>query len=321
MTLKLLTTQELSEIPKPKWLVEDFIAEKSTTMIYGPWGLGKSFLALDIALHASTGTDWNGRKVLRPLKTMIIVAEGAAWWYRRLLAWEQENGPVDRDMLLWIPQPVNLFKPDNFELRQLEDFIAEHKPDILIIDTWVRCSAAYGMNEDKAQDTAIAYKNLDTLRDRYAVTPVIVHHPTKSGGVRGSGNQEASVERVIGLSAVEGLEHTFQVNDEKGNHVEPFQSFRMTIKGVDLSRFSEGLTSAVIVYDGLAPSSDGRSNPDKLWGILVGLLPPEGWQLKRVKELKVLPDGSVQKALDDLVTRGLLEKDGSAYRKAGIEEA
>ena len=315
MTLKLLTTQEFANIPRPKWLVEEFIAEKSTTMIYGPWGLGKSFMAMDIALHASTGTDWHGRKVLRPLKTMIIVAEGAAWWYRRLLAWERENGPVDRDMLLWIPQPVDLYHANNPELKELEGFIVEHKPDILIIDTWVRCSAAYGMNEDKAQDTAMAYKNLDTLRDKYAVTPVIIHHPTKAGDARGSGNHLASVERVIELAEIPGLKHTFDVNDKKGNHIEPFQSFRMSFRGVDLSDYAEGLSSAVLVYDGLAPSKDGPSNSDKLFNATKGLIPSQGWQLKEFKGTKILADGSVQAALKDLVARGLLEKDGSAYRK------
>ena len=317
--LTLLSTEGLANTPRPKWLMEDFIAEKSTTMIYGPWGLGKSFLALDLALHASTGRDWNGRTTHRPLKTMFIVAEGAAWWYRRVLAWEKENGEIDRDMLLWIPQPVNLYEAGNLELAQLDKFIAENDPDVLVVDTWVRCSAAYGMNEDKATDTAQAYKNLDTLRDKYDVTPVIVHHPTKSGGVRGSGNQEASVERVIGLHAVEGMEHTFEVKDEKGNHTEPFSPFRMTIMGVPLEEFSEGLTSAVIKYEGLAPTSDGKSNADILWASCATLLPPQGWPLKDFKN-KGVKDGSVHKALSDLVLRGILEKDGSNYRIPTNEE-
>jgi RecA-family ATPase len=224
--ITVLSTDELGEIPRPHWLIEDMVAEKSTTMIYGPWGLGKSFMTLDMVLAASTGAPWHGRKVDRPLKTLFIVAEGAAWWYRRVLAYEREHGDgaVDRDNILWIPQPVDMYHPmeANLELRALEAIIAEHRPDILVIDTWVRCSAAYGMNEDKAMDTAQAYKNIDYLRDRYDVAPIIVHHPTKQGKARGSGNQEASVERVIALHEVEGASSTFEVRDEKGNHIEPF---------------------------------------------------------------------------------------------------
>jgi hypothetical protein len=169
------------------------------------------------------------------------------------------------------------------------------------------------MNEDKATDTAQAYKNLDTLRDRYDVTPVIVHHPTKSGGVRGSGNQEASVERVIGLHEVEGMEHTFDVKDEKGNHTEPFSAFRMTIQGVALDEFSEGLTSAVLQYDGLAPGASGKSNADILYEAIVTIIPTQGWAQRDFKD-KGIPTGSVHKALTDLALRGLLVKDGSLYR-------
>lgn len=311
--LTLLTTEQLADIPRPKWLIEDFIAEKATTMIYGAWGLGKSFFALELAMRASTGADVYGRKTERPLKSLFIVAEGAAWWYRRLLAFEQEHGEIDRDMLLWIPQPVDLYHMGNPELLELEAIIEYHRPDILFIDTWVRCSAAYGMNEDKATDTAMAYKNLDYLRDRYAVTPVIVHHPTKSGGVRGSGNQEASVERVIGLHEVEGMEHTFDVRDEKGNHTAPFHAFRMTISGVDLSAHYEGLTSAVLRYEGLSPGSDGKSNADILFEAIVTIIPPEGWPLKDFKG-KGIKDGSVHKSLNDLILRGMMVKDGSHYR-------
>ena len=313
--LKLLDTQGLADIPRPKWLIEDFIAQKSTTMIYGPWGLGKSFLALDLALHASTGAQWNGRKIEKPLKTLIIVAEGAAWWYRRLLAWEREVGVVDRDNLLWIPQPVDLFheRDKNDELRQLEAFIDEHRPDVLIVDTWVRCSAAYGMNEDKATDTAQAIKNLDYLRDKYDVAPVIVHHPTKSGNFRGSGNQGASVERIIELEAIEGMDHTFDVRDEKGNHLEPFQKFRMSFKSVELDDLAEGLSSAVLVYDGLAPSKNGPSNADKLFAATQNLIPLGGWSQKQFVDTQVLPAGSVHKALRELMDRGLLKRDGSNY--------
>jgi len=318
--MKLLTTEELSEIPRPRWLIEDFIAEKATTMIYGPWGLGKSFMALDMALTATTGGEWNGRKIERPLRIMFIVAEGAAWWYRRLLAYERARGPVDREMILWIPEPVNLYQKGNPELLWLEEKIAEYEPDVLFIDTWVRCSAAYGMNEDKATDTAMAYKNLDYLRDRYDVTPVIVHHPTKGGVFRGSGNQGASVERIIKLDEVEGFKG-FVVHDEKGNHTESFPDFRMQFQTVDLSDLAEDLTSAVVEYEGLAPSGDGDTLDTKLWNATHMLIPDTGWTAKQFKDSAVIKSGSVSKALKSLVLKGLLEQseDRGPYMKVGIE--
>lgn len=311
--LKLLDTEGLADIPRPRWLIEDFVAEKSTTMIYGPWGLGKSFLALDLVATASNGGEWYGRKIERPLKTLFIVAEGAAWWYRRLLAYEKARGPIDRDRLWWIPQPVDLFDGSSVEFKELEGIVAELRPDVLVIDTWVRCSAAYGMNENDATDVAKAYKNLDYLRDRYDVAPVIVHHPTKSGGFRGSGNQGASVERVISLEAVEGHPTLFAVVDEKGNHTEQFPTFRMAFESVDLSEFVPDdeefeLTSAVVHYEGLAPQR-GDSPDSALWAALSPVATNgEEWSRSRLMGLKVIPDGSMSAALKSLVNQGHLEK-------------
>lgn len=303
--MRILTTEELADIPRPKWLIEDFIAEKATTMIYGPWGLGKSFMALDMALTATTGGDWNGRKIDRPLKIMFIVAEGAAWWYRRLLAYERERGAVDREMIVWIPEPVDLYNQGNAELKWLEEQLEIHDPDVLFIDTWVRCSAAYGMNENDATSTAMAYKNLDMLRDRHDVTPVIIHHPTKSGVFRGSGNQGASVERIISLEEVDGFKG-FKVVDEKGNHTESFEDFRMQFQTVDLSDLSEDLTSAVVEYEGLAPSGDGQGYDMKLFLAASPVMSDLGFTTKQFKDMAVIANGSVSNALKSLVLKGLL---------------
>jgi len=306
---KVLSTEELADIPRPRWLIEDFVAEKSTTMIYGPWGLGKSFMTLDMILTATTGEDWYGRKMDRPLKTLFIVAEGAAWWYRRLLAYERERGPVDRDMIIWIPEPVNFWDSRDHMLA-LEAVLKEHEPDVMVIDTWVRCTSAFGMNEDKATDTARVYNKLDYLRDKFHVAPVIVHHPTKSGGSRGSGNQEASVERVIALQAVQESTTMFDVVDEKGNHTEPFETFRMRFEGVDLSDLVEDLSSAVVRYEGVV-ATDGPSNAEKLFDAVKPLLPRTPAQMKT---LKVIPAGSVSATLKSLVAAGKLEnRDGIYY--------
>jgi hypothetical protein len=310
--LKVLSTDEMAHIPRPKWLIEDFVAEKSTTMIYGPWGLGKSFMTLDMVLTATTGGEWYGRKVERPLKTLFIVAEGAAWWYRRLLAYERERGPVDREMMLWIAQPVNLWNSAS-EMHQLEEILTEHQPDVMVIDTWVRCSSAFGMNEDKATDTAMVYNKIDYLRDKYHVAPVLVHHPTKSGGARGSGNQEASVERVISLLEVKESKTMFDVVDEKGNHTEPFPTFRMRFENVDMGDLSEGLTSAVVRHEGLVSKTkrgEGQSNADLVFNAIRGMLP---MTVANVKTMELIPAGSVYAALSSLVAGGLLINNDGEY--------
>ncbi len=313
--MKVLTTDQLAELKTPEWLLEEFYAENSTTMIYGPWGLGKSFMVLDQVLTASTGADWYGRAVARPLKTLYVVAEGASWWYRRILAYEEERGEIDRDMLLWVPEPVDLWGggvPDGGQgVRALEEVLDEHRPDLVVFDTWVRVTAAFGMNEDKATDTSKVIRQLDRLRDEYSVTPIIVHHPTKTGNFRGSGNQGASVERIIALEAGEN-DSQFKVVDEKGNHIEPFTPFIMHFESVDLG---DGLTSAVVRHDGeTTAAGPKRSNADRIRAASLGAYSvgdEVAWgDLMRVSGVK---KGSMDKAIANAIELEYLEKTEDGY--------
>ncbi len=309
--MKVLTTDELALLKTPEWLLEEFYAEKSTTMVYGPWGLGKSFMVLDQVLTASTGADWYGRTVARPLKTLYIVAEGAAWWYRRIQAYEEARGSIDRDNLLWVPEPVDLWsQPVPNEpgpgIRALEKVLEEHAPDLLVIDTWVRVTAAFGMNEDKATDTSRVIRQLDRLRDEYEVTPIIVHHPTKTGNFRGSGNQGASVERIISLEAGEN-DSQFRVVDEKGNHLEPFKPFIMHFESVDLG----DINSAVVRYDG--EESDGRGAPLDMIANVVAPMRGMTLSFARIEEMSGVASGSMGKAMKKGIAQELWIKVEDGY--------
>ena len=264
--LDLLSTADLMAMEPPSWLVEEFVAENSTTMIYGPWGLGKSFLALDMVLTATTGETWlGGRKIAKPLKTLYGVAEGVAWWPRRIEAYEMARGPVDHENVLWYPKPVNLYKPKGrsdgvHDIDRLRRSIEDHEPDILVIDTWVRCTGGFGMNENDSTSVAEVYRELDSIRDEFGVSPVLIHHPTKQGNsARGSGNQMASVERVISLEAMNRKEQ-FKVVDEKGNHMEPFDPFVCRFESVSLAS-QPGETSAIVLHDGMAPDVTAGQKP------------------------------------------------------------
>lgn len=312
--LQLLSVDDMSKLPTPEWLIEDFFAEKSTTLVYGGWGIGKSYMVLDMVLQATTGGDWFGRKIARPLKTLFVVAEGASWWYRRIAAFERVHGPVDQDMIRFIPEPVNLWGTDQTQYNSfeaLEELVAEYQPDLLIIDTWIRCTGAFGLNEDKSTDTAFVYSRLERLRENHNVTPVIVHHPTKDGQTsRGSGNLEASVERVISVSKANGsndMDRRFVVEAKKGNHIKPFVPFELFLETVAFGD-EEDQKAAVVYYNGDVSSSS--QTQDKLYEVME---PGKLYRQADLKKLNVIPAGSVSHALKQLEEAGKVEKRSTNY--------
>ena len=314
MPLDLYTTEDLMNLPKPEWLVEDFIAEKATTMVYGPWGLGKSFMMLDMILDGTRGGEWEaggGRKIARPLKTLYIVAEGVQFWPPRIRAFVQEKGEIADENILWYPKPVQLFDPAGKgtntpdDVLALEESVAAHRPDVLVFDTWVRCTGAYGMEENNSGHVAQVYRELDRLRDEYNVAPVLVHHPKKDGtSGRGSGNQMASVERVISLQSMgENNRAEFKVHDEKGNHTKPFEDFVMRFEKVEL----EDDESAVLKYEGEVAGTSGPTLADQIFGW--AKLQTGPWRPSDlVASLPSLGTNNYSKPLNKLIDAGFIRK-------------
>lgn len=56
--IRIIHASELLEFKAPKWIVKPWIEAGSRNMIYGMWGLGKTFIALDMSLSIATGRQW-----------------------------------------------------------------------------------------------------------------------------------------------------------------------------------------------------------------------------------------------------------------------
>jgi hypothetical protein len=73
---ELLTRDDLKALPNPEPLIEGTLDRGTTALLYGPWGSGKTFIALDWAASVATGRKWQGRPA-RKLRVLYIAAEGA----------------------------------------------------------------------------------------------------------------------------------------------------------------------------------------------------------------------------------------------------
>src|SRR5947209_1753744 len=60
---RLLTVDDLLELPEPQWLVNGILHEQSLGVLYGQPGTFKSFVALGLAFSVATGTAWQKRSV------------------------------------------------------------------------------------------------------------------------------------------------------------------------------------------------------------------------------------------------------------------
>lgn len=112
------------------------------TIIAGPGSSGKSLAALALAVAGATGAShWQGRKVHRKFKTLIIQAENGARRLREDLEGYMQNNPGDAKAIgegVFISDPPEgglCFNSSEFRAavrRQIEEL----KPDLVQIDPW-----------------------------------------------------------------------------------------------------------------------------------------------------------------------------------------
>ena len=60
---RFLSDMDIDEVfERPEFLIQDVLDTGSFTTIFGQYGCGKTFLAIDMALHVSTGKPWCGHE-------------------------------------------------------------------------------------------------------------------------------------------------------------------------------------------------------------------------------------------------------------------
>src|SRR5260221_4231180 len=80
-----------ADLPARQLILDPILTTKSLALLYGPRGLGKTFVALGIAWAAASGGSFLGWRASRPHRVLYVDGEMAAVDMRRRL---QLFGPV-----------------------------------------------------------------------------------------------------------------------------------------------------------------------------------------------------------------------------------
>ena len=169
----------LHDIRPVDWLIEGYLETDALSMLYGPSGSGKSFVAVAMAASISTGAPWHGCQV-KPGPVFYVAGEGHSGLARRFAAWSKATGvPIDRDTPLFksnraVPM---LDKAAAEGLRREVSRMASEAgqaPRLVIVDTLAR---NFGAGDENKQADANAFiEALDEIRREYACHVMAVHH-------------------------------------------------------------------------------------------------------------------------------------------------
>ena len=184
------------QVPAREWLVPDLIPMKTVTLLSGDGGTGKSLLALQLAIAASTGKRWLGQEVRAGATLTISAEDDDDELHRRQFDIVRSQGDTlgglgrfcykslaGEDALLAMLDPSGKLHPSPLYM-QIDKAMGEEKPVLLVLDT--SADLFPGNENDRAQVRQFVGL-LKRLALRHACAVVLLSHPSLTGMNSGSG--------------------------------------------------------------------------------------------------------------------------------------
>ena len=197
----LMTEDDIFSLPDPEELVAGFIMRGENVCIFGLPKVGKTFVALDVALSLAANLPVFEHLLVRKTGAVVYLSgEGHAGMKRRIKAWRQARGIAnDRQLPFYYKAAV----PNTAAgMDECERYIAGIRgqlgtaPILVVIDTMARSMA--GMNENDAGEVGAYLALTEGLRSGLDCTIITLAHSGKdeTRGIRGSNASAAGFDAV-----------------------------------------------------------------------------------------------------------------------------
>ena len=207
-----------SNIPHRQWLYGFDLVRGETTVIGSPGGVGKSSLAIGMAVSIATGRELLGEKVRGgdDLKVLLINAEDSGTEIKRrvwafCLAHQTksrsrtsigcyvagaDDARVQRLSFLRTTEK-NLSVLDQSGFEVLEAALEVLRPDVVMLDPLVAFCGGGNMNDNTVM--SLVMRELKRLAAKFDCAVLIVHH-TRKGGDAGNAESISGAAAIINLA-------------------------------------------------------------------------------------------------------------------------
>jgi hypothetical protein len=205
-----------------KPLIKGILNCSTMSVLVGPPGGGKTFLAIDWSYHIAKGLEWAGRRTQQGA-VVYLAAEAGHMILSRLAALEQHYGPLGDAPLYMVPCGAD-FAHGAEDAKALLALIRDiekqsgQKVVMFVVDTLARVLA--GGDENSSKDMGAIIRAVDFIREQADCHTLVIHHPNKAGTGGGRGHSN-----VLG-----GTDTEMQID----NHTLVFSKQRDMAMGADI---------------------------------------------------------------------------------------
>jgi RecA-family ATPase len=128
------------------YMIKGFLDRNCLSMLYGPSNAGKTFVALDIAMHIAAGESWRGLRV-NGGPVLYIEAEGGAGIRNRLAAIKRERPEMASAPFTLLPVGVDLHGQG--DALAICEIMPDEAPALVVVDMLARSMGAGDENTAK----------------------------------------------------------------------------------------------------------------------------------------------------------------------------
>jgi hypothetical protein len=230
-----------SNIPHRQWLYGFDLVRGELTVIGSPGGVGKSSLAIGMAVSIATGTELLGEKIRgSDLKALLINAEDSGteiqrrvWAFCMARNIAEQNltrlhiaGADDRrvqQLSFLRTNSKNVSELDTSGLAVLESALETLRPDVVVLDPLVALCAGGNMNDNASM--SLVMRELKRLAAKYGCAVLIVHH-TRKGGDVGSAEAISGAAAIINLARRAIMPVSMTEDEANKNWILPSERFQ-----------------------------------------------------------------------------------------------
>jgi KaiC/GvpD/RAD55 family RecA-like ATPase len=239
------TAAELSAMPLAKYRVKNVLPREGLAAIFGPPGVAKSFLALDLAFTLSDGGEWCGYRV-EQCDVLHLCLEGQGGLPQRVQAYREHRGRDTGKRIRFITAPFSLLSQNDVDalVRTVKD--AGIRAGVIVIDTLSAATA--GADENSSVDMGRLLQVLKHLYEEFGVLVILVHHSGKDAqkGLRGHSSLLAALDAVIEVRRDEDRRSWRLVKSKDGVDGKE-HPFRLLIVELGIDEDGDPINSCVIV--------------------------------------------------------------------------
>lgn len=228
---------------KTYYYIKKMFAGSSVNMVYSPPAQSKSIICLYAAICIASGTNFMN---IKTSKAGVLYID------------KENNTDVikQRAMALCKGQKINMKNLNlHFLVREgsldidfrlmLEEFIEENDIKVIFLDTIRRFG---NFDENSSNDINEIYQEFFIpLMEEYGICFIFLHHTTKQGKYRGSGDLEAQVNVAYEITKSQKKDSPFKIRAAKtrGNEVEEL-SGNISFNNIEIDEDTEFLDSILI---------------------------------------------------------------------------